>query len=43
MERKEDVRPVIEQAFAIPRPVIIDFRVDPTENVFPMGTSRTGD
>ena len=36
VERKEDVRPVIEQAFAVPGPVIIDFRVDPTENVFPM-------
>lgn len=36
VEKKEDVRPVIEQAFAIPGPVIIDFRVDPTENVFPM-------
>ncbi len=36
VEKKEDVRPVIEQAFAIPLPVIIDFRVDPTENVFPM-------
>jgi len=36
VEKKEDVRPIIEQAFAIPLPVIIDFRVDPTENVFPM-------
>ncbi len=36
VEKKEDVRPVIEQAFAISGPVIIDFRIDPTENVFPM-------
>lgn len=36
VERKEDVRPTIEKAFSIKVPVIMDFRVDPTENVFPM-------
>jgi acetolactate synthase-1/2/3 large subunit len=33
---KKDVRPVIEKAISIDGPVIIDFRVDPEENVFPM-------
>ncbi len=33
---KEDVRPVIEKAISINGPVVIDFRVDPEENVFPM-------
>ena len=36
VEKKEDVRPTIEKAFAIKGPVIMDFRIDPTENVFPM-------
>lgn len=36
VEKKEDVRPTIEKAFSIKVPVIIDFRIDPTENVFPM-------
>ena len=36
VEKKEAVRPTIEKAFAIKGPVIMDFRIDPTENVFPM-------
>ncbi len=36
VEKKEDVRPTIEKAFSIKVPVIMDFRIDPTENVFPM-------
>ena len=36
IEKKEDVRPTIEKAFSIKGPVIMDFRVDPNENVFPM-------
>ncbi|MBT6228563.1 MAG: hypothetical protein HOI47_18130, partial [Candidatus Scalindua sp.] len=33
---KEDVRPVIEKSLSINGPVVIDFKVDPEENVFPM-------
>ena len=33
---KKDVRPIIEKAISINGPVVIDFRVDPEENVFPM-------
>ncbi len=33
---KDDVRPIIEKAISIDGPVVIDFRVDPEENVFPM-------
>jgi len=33
---KKDVRPIIEKALSIDGPVVIDFRVDPEENVFPM-------
>ncbi|OHC12997.1 MAG: acetolactate synthase, large subunit, biosynthetic type [Planctomycetes bacterium RIFOXYD12_FULL_42_12] len=36
VEKKEDVRPTIEKAFSIKGSVIMDFRVDPNENVFPM-------
>lgn len=36
VEKKEQVRPTIEKAFSIKCPVIMDFRIDPTENVFPM-------
>jgi acetolactate synthase-1/2/3 large subunit len=36
VEKKEDVRPVIEKAISINGPVVIDFRVSPEENVFPM-------
>ena len=34
--RKEDVLPAIEQAMAEPGPFLIDFRVEPEENVYPM-------
>jgi acetolactate synthase-1/2/3 large subunit len=34
--RPEEVTAVLKRAFAIPRPVIIDFQVDPEECVFPM-------
>ncbi len=36
VERKEEVRPALEQALATPGPVFLDFRVVPEENVFPM-------
>lgn len=36
VEKKEEVRPTIEKAFSVKVPVVIDFRIDPTENVFPM-------
>ncbi|TLD42006.1 MAG: Acetolactate synthase large subunit [Candidatus Jettenia ecosi] len=36
VEKKEDVRPTIEKAFSLHGPVIMDFRIDPSENVFPM-------
>lgn len=36
VERVEDVRPAIEEAIASPKPYILDFIVDSTENVFPM-------
>jgi len=34
--RKEDVLPAIEQAMAEPGPFLIDFKVEPEENVYPM-------
>ena len=34
--RPEEVVPVLKKAFSIPKPVIIDFVVDPEENVYPM-------
>jgi acetolactate synthase-1/2/3 large subunit len=34
--RPEEVRPVLEEAIRIRRPVVIDFVVKMTENVFPM-------
>jgi acetolactate synthase-1/2/3 large subunit len=34
--RKEEVVPAIEQAMASPGPFLIDFRVEPEENVYPM-------
>ena len=34
--RPEEVTAVLKRAFAIPKPVIIDFQVDPEECVFPM-------
>ncbi len=36
VESKKDVIPVIEKAISIDGPVVIDFKVDPEENVFPM-------
>ncbi len=42
VERTEGVVPAIEQAMADPGPFLIDFRVEPEENVYPMvapGTS----
>ncbi len=36
VERTEDVRPTLERALEIDKPVIIDFRVSPEENVYPM-------
>lgn len=36
VERKEEVRPALEEALATPGPVLLDFRVAPEENVFPM-------
>lgn len=34
--RPEEVVPVLEKAFSINKPVIMDFEVDPEENVYPM-------
>jgi len=34
--RQEEVVPAVEQAMAEPGPFIIDFRIEPEENVFPM-------
>ncbi len=34
--RKEEVVPAIEQAMAHPGPFLIDFMIEPEENVFPM-------
>ena len=34
--RKEEVVPAIEQAMAEPGPFLIDFRIEPEENVYPM-------
>jgi acetolactate synthase-1/2/3 large subunit len=36
VDKKEDVIPIIEKALSIDGPVVIDFRVSPEENVFPM-------
>jgi len=35
-ERREDVIPAVEQAMAEEGPYLIDFRVEPEENVYPM-------
>ncbi len=32
----KDLDPVLREAFAVPKPVIVDVRVDPEENVYPM-------
>lgn len=34
--KPEEVVPILKKAFSIPEPVIIDFEVDPEENVYPM-------
>jgi len=34
--KHEDVIPTLKKAFSLPKPVIIDFVVDPEENVYPM-------
>jgi acetolactate synthase-1/2/3 large subunit len=36
VEKPEDVPSAIESALAVDRPVVIDFHVDPEENVYPM-------
>ena len=36
VERPADVIPAIKRALSLPKAVIIDFLVDPTENVLPM-------
>ena len=36
VQDKSEVREAIEQSLATPGPVVIDFRVDPEENVWPM-------
>jgi acetolactate synthase I/II/III large subunit len=36
VEREEDIAPALERAHAYPGPFVIDFVVDPEENVFPM-------
>ena len=36
VERSEDVESVLKEAFALPRPVIVDVRVSREENVYPM-------
>ncbi len=38
VKRKEEVVPAIEQALAEPGPFLIDFMVEPEENVYPMVT-----
>jgi acetolactate synthase-1/2/3 large subunit len=36
VDKKKDVRPVIEEALSIEGPVVMDFNVTEEENVFPM-------
>lgn len=36
VEKKQDVRPVLEKALSLGEPVVIDFRVVQEENVYPM-------
>ncbi|RKY92882.1 acetolactate synthase large subunit, partial [candidate division KSB1 bacterium] len=33
---KKQVREALEEALAIPKPVVLDFHIEPEENVFPM-------
>ena len=35
-DKKEEVEPILKEAFSIKKPVIIDFHVEPEENVYPM-------
>jgi acetolactate synthase-1/2/3 large subunit len=34
--KPEEVLPTLKKAFSVPEPVIIDFEIDPEENVYPM-------
>ncbi len=34
--KPEEVLPILKKAFSIPQPVVIDFVIDPEENVYPM-------
>jgi acetolactate synthase-1/2/3 large subunit len=34
--KPEEVIPILKKAFSVPEPVVIDFVVDPEENVYPM-------
>ena len=34
--KPEEVVPILKKAFSIPEPVVIDFEIDPEENVYPM-------
>ncbi|MGB9630031.1 MAG: biosynthetic-type acetolactate synthase large subunit [Thermodesulfobacteriota bacterium] len=34
--KPEEVIPILKKAFSIPQPVVIDFVIDPEENVYPM-------
>ena len=36
VEHTDQVRPALEDALATPGPVVLDFRIDPEENVYPM-------
>ncbi len=36
IEKRDDVRSVLEEAFKIDGPVVMDFRTEPEENVYPM-------
>ncbi|MGZ4944755.1 MAG: thiamine pyrophosphate-dependent enzyme, partial [Halobacteriota archaeon] len=36
VDRSSEVAPAIKEALATPKPVVIDFRVEPEESVYPM-------
>ena len=36
MKRKEEVAPAIDKAMATPGPFLINFEIEPEENVYPM-------
>ena len=42
IDKPDDLRPKLEEAFAIPDPVIIDVIVNEEENVFPMVPAGAG-